>query len=162
MAAMDQVLFALTLLAALGCGLIAGVFFAFSSFVMKALARLPAGAGIAAMQSINIVVLRSLFMAVFLGTAAVCVLASIYSLFRLQEPGVVYMFVGSALYLVGSFLVTIVFNVPRNESLAKLAPTDPNSANFWSGYIASWTSWNHVRTVAALAAAASFSIALAY
>jgi len=159
---MHQVLFALTLLAALGCGLIAGVFFAFSSFVMKALARLPTSAGIAAMQSINIVVLRSLFMAAFLGTAAVCVIASIYSLFRLQEPGIVYMLVGSALYLVGSFLVTIVFNVPRNEALAKLAPTDPNSANFWSGYVASWTAWNHVRTIAALAAAASFSIALAY
>jgi len=159
---MDHFLFALTLLAALGCGLIAGVFLAFSSFVMKALARLPASAGIAAMQSINIVVLRSVFMAVFLGTAAVCVVASVYSLFRLQEPGVVYMLIGSALYLVGSFLVTIIFNVPRNEALAKLAPTNPNSANFWSGYAASWTAWNHVRTVAALAAAASFSIALAY
>jgi len=159
---MDHFLFALTRLAALGCGLIAGVFFAFSSFVMKALARLPAGAGIAAMQSINIVVLRSVFMAIFLGTAAVCVLASIYSLFRLQEPGVVYLLVGSVLYLVGSFLVTIVFNVPRNEALAKLAPTDSSSASSWSGYVVSWTSWNHVRTVAALAAAASFSIALAY
>ena len=159
---MDHFLFALTLLAALGCGLIAGVFFAFSSFVMKALARLPASAGIAAMQSINIVVLRSVFMAVFLGTAAVCVVASVYSLFRLQEPGVVYMLIGSALYLVGSFLVTIIFNVPRNEALAKLAPTDPNSANFWSGYVASWTAWNHVRTVAALGAAASFSVALAF
>jgi len=159
---MHQVLFALTLLAALGCGLIAGVFFAFSSFVMKALARLPASAGIAAMQSINIVVLRSLFMAIFLGTAAVCVLASIYSLFRLQEPGVVFLLVGSALYLVGSFLVTIVFNVPRNEALAKLVPADPNGASLWSGYVASWTAWNHVRTIAALAAAASFSIALAY
>jgi uncharacterized membrane protein len=151
----------LTLLAALGCGLIAGVFFAFSSFVMKSLARLPAGAGIAAMQSINIVVLRSWFMAAFLGTAAVCVLATIYSLFRLQEPGVVYLLVGSALYLVGSFLVTIVFNVPRNEALAKLAPTDSSSASSWSGYVASWTTWNHVRTLAALAAAASFSVALA-
>jgi uncharacterized membrane protein len=159
---MDHFLFALTLLAALGCGLIAGVFFAFSSFVMKALARLPASAGIAAMQSINIVVQRSWFMAVFLGTAVVCVLASIYSLFRSQEPGVVYLLVGSALYLVGSFLVTIVFNVPRNEALAKLAPTDSSSASSWSGYVASWTTWNHVRTLAALAAATSFSIALAY
>jgi len=158
---MDNFLFALTLLAALGCGLIAGVFFAFSSFVMKSLARLPAGAGIAAMQSINIVVLRSWFMAAFLGTAAVCVLASVYSLFRLQEPGVVYMLIGSVLYLVGSFLVTIVFNVPRNEALAKLAPTDSSSASSWSGYVASWTTWNHVRTLAALAAAASFSVALA-
>ena len=36
----DQLLVALTLVSALGCGLIAGVFFAFSAFVMKALSRL--------------------------------------------------------------------------------------------------------------------------
>ena len=42
----------------LGAAMIGGVFFAFSSFVMKALARLPSAEGIAAMQSINIVVLN--------------------------------------------------------------------------------------------------------
>jgi uncharacterized membrane protein len=50
---LDGLLFVLTLFAALGCGLVAGVFFAFSTFVMKALARLPAEQGIAAMQAIN-------------------------------------------------------------------------------------------------------------
>jgi len=51
MATVDDLLFALTLFVALGCGLIAGVFFAFSAFVMKALARLSSAEGIAAMQS---------------------------------------------------------------------------------------------------------------
>lgn len=162
MASVDQMLFALTLFAALGCGLIAGVFFAFSTFVMKALARLPAGEGIAAMQSINIVVLNPWFMTAFLGTAATCVLALISSLFRWDDPGAVYLLVGSALYLVGSLLVTIVFNVPRNEALASVAQADPNGASLWAGYVASWTAWNHVRTAASLAAAASFSIALGY
>jgi uncharacterized membrane protein len=161
-AIMEQLPSALALLAVLGCGLIAGVFFAFSSFVMKALARLPASEGIAAMQSINVVVLKSWFMAAFMGTAAVCVLALIYSLFHIQEPGVSYLLIGSVLYLAGSFMVTIVFNVPRNQALAAVAPTDPNSASVWSNYVISWTAWNHVRTVASLAAAASFSIALAY
>ena len=36
---MVGILYPLTLVAAIGCGLMAGVFFAFSSFVMKALAR---------------------------------------------------------------------------------------------------------------------------
>lgn len=161
MITVDHLIFALRLLAAVGCGLIAGVFFAFSSFVMKALARLPDRDGIAAMQSINVVVLKSWFMAAIMGTAAVCVLALIYALIRLHEPGAVYLLVGSVLYLVGSFLVTIVFNGPRNEALASIAPTDPNSESFWSGYVTSWTAWNHVRTLASLAAAASFSIALA-
>ena len=161
MATVDQLLFALTLIAALGCGLIAGVFFAFSTFVMKALARLPPGAGIAAMQSINIVVLNPSFLGTFLGTAAACILAMISSLLRWHEPEALYLFAGSALYLVGTLLVTIVFNVPRNDALASVAPSDPASANMWTGYVARWTAWNHVRTAAALAAAASFSMALA-
>ena len=162
MAIIEQLLFALTLLAALGCGLVSGVFFAFSAFVMRALARLPAGEGIAAMQSINVVVVRSWFMAAFMGTAAVCIIVLIYALFRLRESGAIYLLIGSVLYVVGSFLVTIVFNVPRNEALSSVAPTDPNSASLWSDYVTNWTAWNHVRTVASLAAAGSFSIALAY
>jgi uncharacterized membrane protein len=158
----EQLLFALTLCAALGCGLMAGVFFAFSSFVMKALARLAPGEGIAAMQSVNVVILSSPFMAVFFGTAAACVLALIWSILRWDKPDAVYLFVGGALYLAGSLLVTIVFNVPRNQTLASIARSDPNGANLWAGYVAGWTAWNHVRTAASLAAAAAFSIALGY
>jgi hypothetical protein len=83
----DRLLFALALFSALGCGLVAGVFFAFSSFVMNALARLPAAQGIAAMQSINVVVINPLFMTAFLGTAAACVLLAISSVLRLRAPG---------------------------------------------------------------------------
>ena len=162
MATVDQLLFALTLFAALGCGLVAGIFFAFSTFVMKALARLSSGEGIAAMQSINVAVLNPWFMGAFFGTAAACVLALVSSLIRWHEPGAVYLFVGSVLYLVGSLLVTIVFNVPRNQSLASVAPADPDGASLWAGYVTSWTAWNHVRTVASFAAAASFSVALSH
>ena len=152
--------FALTLVAALGCGLVAGAFFAFSTFVMKALSRLPAREGIAAMQSINVVVLNPWFMTALFGTAAACVVALIFSLLRWNEARAVFLLAGAVLYLVGTVLVTIVFNVPRNEALAGIAPTDPNGATLWAAYVAGWTTWNHVRTAAALAAAASFSIAL--
>jgi len=64
------------------------------------------------------------------------------------------------LYLAGSFLVTMAFSIPRNDALAAIAPADPDSANRWAGYLTTWTAWNHVRAVAALAAAASFTIAL--
>lgn len=160
MATVEQWLFALTLFAALGCGLVAGVFFAFSTFVMKALSRLPPAEGIAAMQSINVIVLNPWFLGAFLGTAAACVLALISALLRWHEPDAIYLIIGSALYLVGSLLVTIVFNVPRNEALASVVPAAPNSASLWASYVANWTAWNHVRAVASLAAAASFSIAL--
>lgn len=156
----DELLNALTLIAALGCGLIAGVFFAFSSFVMRALARIPAAEGMAAMQSINIVVLNPAFLGVFVGTAAVCAVAVVASVLRWQEPGSVYLIAGGLLYLLGCFGVTMAFNVPRNEALARVKPSDPDSARLWMGYVSSWTAWNHVRTVASLAAAAAFCLAL--
>ena len=160
MATVNQLHFALTLFAAVGCGLVAGVFFAFSTFVMKALSRLPAGEGLAAMQSINIAVLNRWFMGVFLGTSAICVLALVSSLLRWHEPGAICLLVGSTLYLVGSLLVTALFNLPRNNSLASILPTDPDVASRWADYLAVWTAWNHVRTAASLAAAVSFSVAL--
>jgi uncharacterized membrane protein len=160
MVTIDHLLFALTLLAALGSGLIAGVFFAFSTFVMNALARLPPGEGIAAMQSINRVVLSSPFIAAFFGTAAACLGALIWSIVRWDRPGAVYLFAGAALYLLGSLLVTIVFNVPRNQTLASVARSDPGAEKLWAGYVAGWTAWNHVRTAASLAAALAFSLAL--
>jgi uncharacterized membrane protein len=153
-------IFTLTLVAALGSGLIAGVFFAFSAFVMKSLAGLSPTEGMAAMQSINRVILRSSFMAVFLGTALLCVVALVCSFLQWREPGAVYLLVGGVLYLAGSFLVTIVFNVPLNLALDTAKPADASSADHWADYLEKWTTWNHVRTIASLAAAASFSMAL--
>jgi len=157
---LDRLLFALTLSSALGCGLIGGVFFAFSSFVMNALARLPAAQGIAAMQSINVVVINPLFMTAFLGTAAACVLLVVSSLLRWREPGAAYLLAGSLLYLVGVILVTMAFNVPRNDALAAVAPTSHEGAILWTNYLGGWTAWNHARTAASLAAAALLTIAL--
>jgi uncharacterized membrane protein len=156
----DRLLLALTLLSTLGCGLIGGVFFAFSSFVMNALARLPAAQGIAAMQSINVVVINPLFMTAFLGTAAACILLAVSSLLRWREPGAAYLLAGGLLYFVGTFLVTMLFNVPRNNALAAVAPASAEGARLWADYVRSWTAWNHVRTAASIAAAALLTIAL--
>jgi uncharacterized membrane protein len=162
MSVIDRLLFVMALLTALGSGLIGGLFFAFSVSVMKALARLPSAQGIAAMQSINIVILNPLFLSVFLGTAVGSGLLIIVSLLRWHHPGSVYFLVGGVLYLVGSLLVTVVFNVPKNEALAAVAPADPNSARLWADYLSAWTAWNHVRTVGTLLATASLTIGLRY
>ena len=162
MAIVDRLLFTLTFVTVLGCGLIAGLFFAFFVAVMQALARLPSAGGIAAMQSINIVILNPLFLSVFLGTAVGCALLMITSLARWHSPSSVYILVGGALYLVGSLLVTVVCNVPKNNALASVAPADPDSVGLWVGYLASWTTWNHVRTVASLASLSSLILGLCY
>ena len=54
---MNSVTTVTAILALLGSGIVGGVFYAFSSFVMKALARVPSEEGIAAMQSTNVVVI---------------------------------------------------------------------------------------------------------
>jgi len=156
----DGFLSCLTFVAALGCGLMAGVFFAFSAFVMKALARLPAPAGIAAMQSINVVAITPLFMSALFGTAAACVLLIVGAVVWWSRPTAAYLLAGGLLYLTGTILVTIVCNVPRNNALAAVDPSSPEGAALWVGYVNGWTAWNHARAGAALAAAASFIIAL--
>jgi uncharacterized membrane protein len=100
---------------ALGCGLIAGVFFAFSTFVMKALGSLLPAQGIAAMQSINLAVLNPW---------------------------------------------CILFNVPRNNALALIGPSDTAAPGLWRSYLSTWTAWNHVRMLAAFAASAALMLGL--
>lgn len=146
--------------ASLGSGLIAGLFFAFSAFVMKALYRLPPEQGISAMQSINSVVLNRLFFTVFMGTSLVCFLLVIISLLNWQEPIAIYIFVGSLFYFLGSLLVTAVYNVPLNDALTNVIATDAESLELWKEYYLKWTSWNHVRTISSLASSALFVFVL--
>lgn len=152
--------FLLTLFCALGSGVVGGVFYGFSTFVMAALMRLPASQGIAAMQSINIAVINPLFFAAFLGTAAASVAAAIVSLRAWEQPGSGWRLAGCVFYLAGCILVTMACNVPRNDALARLDSTSAASAEPWTAYAAEWTMWNHVRTVASIAAAAAFTMAL--
>jgi uncharacterized membrane protein len=155
----DGYLFPLTVVAALGCGVIAGVFFAFSVMVMRSLARLPAQHGIAAMQAINAAALRPAFQAVFTGTAALGTAVVVGSLVDWDDASP-YLLVGGLLYLVGAFGLTIGYHVPRNEALGRVEPSSADAAGHWSRYVREWTTWNHVRGVAALAAAALLTIAL--
>ena len=153
-------MFALKLFTLLGCGLIAGVFFAFSSFVMNALAQLESPQGITAMQLINITVINPLFMIAFLGPALACLILAVFSLLKWHQPDSSYLLVVSLLYLVGTFLVTIIFNVPLNDALAKVDPSSIDGAKLWTSYLTNWTFWNHVRTIAAFLATAAIAIAL--
>ena len=157
---MSGVLVALTLATALGCGLIAGVFFAVSSFVMKALARLPSAQGIEAMQAVNVAAVTFAFMLALFATAAACVALAVWALARLHESFAAYLLAGSALYLVGVIGLTIAYHVPRNNALAGVEPAGAEAAAHWDRYVRRWTAWNHVRTAAALGAAAAFAISL--
>ena len=159
---MNGFLALLTLFAALGCGVVAGVFFAFSAFIMKALGRLPAPQAVAAMQAINVAAPTPAFMAVLFGTALACGALILSSVFAWGEPFALYLLAGGLLYLVCAILPTAVYHVPRNEALAKIEPHSADAASQWSRYLAGWTAWNHLRFAGALAASASLVMALVF
>ncbi|MGZ8400143.1 MAG: anthrone oxygenase family protein [Methyloceanibacter sp.] len=157
---MERLLTASTVLSALGSGLIAGAFFAFAAFVLPALSRLPAPAGIAAMQSIIAAVKSPLFLVVFFGTAALAALMGIAATLKWGEPGALYLLIGSLLYLNGPFGVTLLKNLPLNNKLAAVKPGSVESASVWKEFRAIWGRWNHVRWIGALGAATAFIWAL--
>lgn len=157
----DLYLFVLSFAAALGCGLMAGVFFAFSNFVMRALARIAPGQGIAAMQAVNITVLNPLFLLTFMGTGLLCAAPIALALMNGEGHGSGYLLAGGILYLLGNIGVTAMFNVPMNDALARVEADSQAALRIWQDYLNKWTFWNHVRTVTALAAAAAFILALA-
>ena len=150
----------LTIIGAVGSGLLAGVFFAFSTFVMSGLRKAPPQAGIAAMQSINRLAITPAFMTAFVGTGIACVGLAVWAVVSSDEPGAAWVIAGSALYVIGTFVLTMVANVPRNDALETLDPASADAAGQWKSYVAEWTAWNHVRGAAALAAAATLIVAL--
>ena len=149
----------LILLVSIGSGLSGGIFFAFSTFVMQALAKLPSSQGIAAMQAINITVINPWFMTAFFAPGVAGILLSISLFFHWEQSLAAYWLTGSLLYLIGTIGVTIFGNVPLNNLLATVTPDSVEGTNLWTRYLRDWIFWNHVRTAAALLSATLFTIA---
>jgi uncharacterized membrane protein len=150
----------LTFATALGCGLSAGVFFAFSSFVMPALDRLAPAQSIRAMNSINKLAVTPVFMAALFGTALACAVLGVWAVTSWGERPAAFALAGCVLFLVGAIVVTIAANVPLNDALMKVDPEATDAATRWSAYLSDWTPWNHVRAVTAIAASGLLIAAL--
>lgn len=146
--------------AALGCAVVGGIFFAFSNFIMKALARLPNAEGLAAMQSINVVVLNKWFLGVFTGTAIISLVLAGYAITNWSTPPAPWLLGGSVAYVVGCWILTIAGNVPLNNQLADEAPGSDTSDAAWQHYLNRWTALNSQRALGSVVAALLFVIAL--
>ncbi len=143
----------IVLTASVGAGIIGGVFFAFSAFVMKALAQLPASQGVLAMQRINVVVLNPLFLGVFAGSAVLSLVCAWASLTGYSSAGSCWLLASGLLYLFGTFGVTVAFNVPLNHALARQDAASMQAAQYWTIYLRKWSVFNHIRTIASIASA---------
>lgn len=157
----DSVTIALLWFSIVACGLVAGLYFTFSAFAMRALAAIDAAAGVAAMNSINVEIQRSLFMPLFVGSSLSSLALAGIGLLRWGTAGAAAALAGGLIYFIGMFIVTMACNVPRNNALAKSDPASPAGAALWARYLSEWTFWNHVRTLASTAALVLFVMALA-
>lgn len=146
-------LLAVAVLGAVGCGLMAGLLFAFSNFVMRALLQQPPESGIRTMQAINSLIQNPIFFVLFFGTSVVALFLVVKSALHLSQNGSTPLLLGSLLYLVGTFAVTVVFNLPLNNALAEHSASTSDAAQYWQTYVAQWLKWNHVRTVSSMSAA---------
>ena len=129
---------------AIGSGLIAGLYFAFSTFIMRAFGNIDTSHAVAAMNSINATILRSLFMPLFFGSTLISVALVVVALLNWL------LLITGAIYFLGMFVCTLVFNVPLNNRLAGVNPDSADIRQVWSHYLVAWTRWNHIRTVSSL------------
>lgn len=160
MMTMDTLMAALLVVCALGSGAIGGVFFAFSNFVMPALARIAPAEGIRAMQAINVTVLNRLFLGTFMGTGLLSLTAIVGALLTWNGTASLCAMLGGATYVLGCILVTLRGNVPLNNTLARVASADALGEATWRSYVRDWTRWNTVRTIACFIAMVLFIVAL--
>ncbi|MGX9355101.1 anthrone oxygenase family protein [Roseobacteraceae bacterium S113] len=160
---MSALIFVLLQVSILAYAIVGGVFLAFSDFIMRSLALTSGAGGTEAMQVINREVFRWVFMSMFLGMAAMSAFFVIYAMLHLPGgPGTLIM-LAAMLYLLGCFAVTIVFNVPMNETLADMPLSADATRDYWtSTYLPRWTRWNTVRTCACILAASAMLFGLVW
>ncbi len=142
-------------LAIVSTGLMAGIYFAFSVFLMTSLKRLPVDVAITCMNSINTVIVKSAFLPLFFGSSLLSLL-----LIVINDGGFASVWINCAgvIYLLGMLGCTVVFNVPLNNRLQSV--TDENKAFIWEHYLVYWTRWNHLRTISCLVACILYLFAI--
>lgn len=141
--------------AVLSTGLMAGIYFAFSVFIMSAFKTIPDTSAAIAMNAINKVILKSAFMPVFFGSS---LLAIVLVFLALGDERAGLIMLAGGVYILGMLLCTVLFNVPLNNRLLKASLE--NQAEIWQNYVIEWTRWNHVRSISSLLAFILYVLAL--
>lgn len=138
---------------AVAAGVNAGAFFAFSNFVMPALEELAPTDGATAMQTINRYAPSTLFVGAIIGAGLVGLPVLIWGTHTETR-----WLVAAVILSIASFVITIAFNVPRNNALADAGAGTIGAV--WSDYLVSWTRWNTARTITSAASVAAYALAI--
>lgn len=146
-----------------GTGLVSGVFFAFSGFVVQGIDRLPPTDAARAMQEVNVTAPRPPLMLALFGTALVLVALAVLSFLSGGAIGASdwWVLAATILYVVGAIGVTAAANVPRNNRLAAASGRDEAAlAAAWREFSPGWLAWNHVRWLTSAIACACLVLGL--
>ncbi len=139
-------------------GIMAGIYFAFSVFIMKSLGGLPPLQAARAMNKINDVIINTLFLPVFFGSTLWYAGLLLWS-FADWQQGVSGLVTAAALvYILGMFGVTAFGNVPLNNRLKASARDDATLVHYWNQYLLQWTQLNHLRTLSCIVACALLTL----
>lgn len=133
-------------------GLMAGLFYAWSCSVMIGFARLTDREFVAAMQATNRAILNPVFFAAFLGAPVFLIISTV--LFY-GTPHFMLILAATVIYLIGNFGITMVGNVPMNNTLDQFdltTATDEQTARQRRNFAPRWTTLNHIRAVASTVA----------
>lgn len=133
---------------AITSGLMAGTYFTFSGFIMRAFDTLESRDAVAAMNAINTVILGSVFMPLFFASSLLALALAAAGLWHWGEPGSGAALLAGTIYALGMFATTAAANVPLNNAL-QVPDREPGTA--WADYRQRWTRWNTVRTLASTA-----------
>ena len=139
----------LALVAAIGSGIVGGIFFIFSTTIIASLEALPVAQTVAGMQAINRVIQAPLFLLVFMGTALISIAVVV------TNAGSALAWIGAALYVLGTFVLTMVVNVPLNNALDR---AQGGGTAAWQAFRPRWMVGNHLRTVASVGGAIAFTL----
>ena len=143
-------------LAILFTGLMAGVFFTWSNAVKPGIGKLSDLEYLKALQSMNRVILNSLFLIVFIGTIISVALVPVFH-FHFYPKNIFWLLILIVIiYLVGVFSVTVFGNIPLNEILDKrnLSVMNPNDLSLLRDSIEN--RWNNFNLIRSISSAVSF------
>lgn len=141
-------------------GLMAGIYFAFSAFIMKSLNQLPDLQAAQAMNKINDVIVNTIFLPVFFGSTLWYAGLIVWVVADWQGSHSGLFVLAALIYIVGMFFVTAFGNVPLNNKLKEMARSDYSLVVYWDEYQSTWTQLNHIRSLSCIASCAVLTIGL--
>lgn len=133
--------------------LITGLFYSWSVSASPGLHRLNDESYLQSMQHVNRAILNPAFFASFMGTVIMMPVCT-FVVYRQGSATAFWLMLAAALlYIIGTFGITVVKNVPLNNMLDQLniqGATAAELRGFRMQFEMPWNKWNVVRTVAGM------------